>query len=404
MKERILKRKLYLVLSILTIVTILSSAAICNLGKNLTEGVLGDIAEDINQGIGSSDDSEKDSTNKGNSSDSNSSDSNSSDSNSSDSNSSDSNSSDSNSSDSNSSDSNSSDSNSSGNKDSKDSKSSSNSQNSSPVINSMDLNSNEFFPNLQYTFTCDVADPDNDTIYYEWHVDAGTLDNYEAATVTWTAPGSNGIYDIKLKVTDGWGGNDSVTKTVAVGNVPKNAPPVIQGIAVYPDGSKYTDNTYKIWCYNTDPNNSKHNIDFNITGGNLHDQDANTIEWDTPNAPGTYTVTVTITDIEGYIVTSSKNIVVEQHRIEVADIIVINNYIATNMLCDITAVMVDPKLQIASYEWSCSGGQIAGETGFTGQWQTPSNPGTYSLTMTATTLGGDITATKTKEFVVNPPK
>jgi len=73
MKERILKRKLYLVLSILTIVTILSSAAICNLGKNLTEGVLGDIAEDINQGIGSSDDSEKDSTNKGNSSDSNSS-------------------------------------------------------------------------------------------------------------------------------------------------------------------------------------------------------------------------------------------------------------------------------------------------------------------------------------------
>ena len=379
MKERILKRKLYLVLSILTIVTILSSAAICNLGKNLTEGVLGDIAEDINQGIGSSDDSEKDSTNKGTSSDSNSS-------------------------DSNSSDSNSSDSNSSGNKDSKDSKSSSNSQNSSPVINSMDLNSNEFFPNLQYTFTCDVTDPDNNTIYYEWHVDAGTLDNYEAATVTWTAPGSNGIYDIKLKVTDGWGGNDSVTKTVAVGNVPKNAPPVIHGIAVYPDGSKYTDNTYQIWCDVTDPNSGLRNFDFKVTGGNLHDQDANLIKWDTPNNPGTYTITVTVTDKEGNTVKSSENIVVEQHRIEITDIIVQIDYIATSMFCDITAVIVDPKLQIMSYKWSCSGGQIAGETGFTGQWQTPSNPGTYSLTMTATTLGGDITATKTKEFVVNPPK
>ena len=378
MKKRILKKKLYLVLSILTIVTILSSAAICNLGKNLTEGVLGDIAEDINQGIGSSDDSEKDSTNKGTSSDSNSS-------------------------DSNSSDSNSSDSNSSGNMDSKDSKSSSNSQNSSPVINSMDLNSNEFFPNLQYTFTCDVTDPDNNTIYYEWHVDAGILDNYEAATVTWTAPGSNGIYDIKLKVTDGWGESDSVTKTVAVGNVPKNAPPVIQGIAVYPDGSKYPDNTYQIWCEVTDPNSGLRNFDFKVTGGNLHDQDANLIKWDTPNNPGTYTITVTVTDKEGNTVTSSENIVVEQHRIEVADIIVINDYIATNMTCDITAVMVDPKLQITSYEWSCSGGQIHGRSGFTALWDTPGNPGTYSLTMTATTLGGD-TTTKTKEFVVNPPK
>jgi len=373
MKERILKKKLYLVLSILTIVFILSSAAICNLGKNLTEGVLEDIAKDINQGIGSSDDSEKDSTNKGTSSDGTSS------------------------------DGTSSDGTSSGNKDSKDSKNSSNSQNSSPVINSMDLNSDEFFPNNQYTFTCDVTDLDNDTIYYDWHVDAGTLDNHEAATVIWTTPGSNGIYDIELKVSDGWGGSDFVTKTVAVGKVPQNAPPVIQDIAIYPDGSKYTDNTYEIWCYSTDPNNSIINFDFNITGGNLHNQDANIIKWDTPNAPGTYKVTVTVTDKEGNIVTSSKDVVVKQHRIEITDIIVQIDYIATSSTYYITAVIVDPKLQINSYKWSCSGGQISGRSGFTGQWDTPGNPGTYSLTMTVTTLGGD-TTTKTKEFVVNPPQ
>ena len=192
-------------------------------------------------------------------------------------------------------------------------------------------------------------------------------------------------------------------KTIAVGSVPKNAAPVIQDIAVYPDGSKYTNNTYEIWCQSSDPNNSIIGYDFKITGGSLHDQDANLIKWDTPIAPGTYTVTVTVNDKEGNTAKSSKDIVVEQERVEITDIIVQIDYIATSASYYIQGVVVDPKSKISQYPWSTTGGNIVDENGRLAVWQTPNNPGKYTLTLTAHTFGGD-TITRAKEFIVNPPK
>ncbi|MFC2145563.1 hypothetical protein ACFLQQ_04445, partial [Actinomycetota bacterium] len=275
--------------------------------------------------------------------------------------------------------------------------------NQDPIIHNIKFDSDDFFPNLQYMVTSNVTDPDNDTIFYSWRTEGGFFNETEAATVIWTAPGTEGIYNIVLDVSDGWGGSDSITKTISVGAVPQNAPPVIQDIAVYPDGSKYTNNTYEIWCYASDPNHSIINYDFNITGGSLYNQSANLIKWDTPNDPGTYTVTVTVNDKEGNTVTSSKNIVVEQERVEITDIIVQINYIATSSSYYIKGVIIDPKLQINQYQWSTSGGDISDQVGYTAVWNTPHTPGTYNLTLIATTFGGD-TITKTKGFVVNSPQ
>jgi hypothetical protein len=373
-----LKKKLYLLLSILTITFILSSAAICNLGESLTKGVSGDgIAKDKSQSNDLRDNSKKDPTNKGNSSEGTGS-------------------------SSTGSDNTGSDSTGSGNKDSKkDSKSSPKSQNNPPVIKYIKFDSDKFFPNQQYKITSDVTDPDNDTIYYNWHTDGGTFNDSESPIVIWTAPDANGIYIIDLDVSDGWGGNDFISETVSVGGVPQNAPPVIHDIAVYPDGSKYTEESYEIQCHVSDPNSSIVNFDFSITGGVLHGQDANLIKWDTPNVPGTYTVTVTITDKEGNSVTSSRDIVVEQTRVEITDIIVQIDYIAVRSSYYIKGVVIDPKQQINQFLWSTSGGAVTDQLGRLAVWNTPENPGTYSLTLTATTFGGD-TITKTKEFVVNP--
>lgn len=276
-------------------------------------------------------------------------------------------------------------------------------ENKQPFIAGIYLNSDEFFPNLQYTATCDVSDPDNDTIFYSWRTDGGLFDQTESATVIWTAPDTEGIYNITLDISDGWGGNDSVTKTVVVGAIPQNAPPVIHDIAVYPDGSKYTDSTYEIWCNADDPNFSIINFDFTITGGNLYNQNANIIKWDTPAVPGTYTVIVAVTDKEGNTVTSPKEIIVEQHRVEITDIIVQIDYIATSSSYYIKGIIVDPKLQINQFIWSTSGGDITDQSGHIAVWNTPPDAGTYSLTLTATTFGGD-TVANTKEFVVNPPQ
>ena len=372
-----MKKKLYLVLPVLTIIFILSSAAICNLGETLTDGVnedktAGNVIEEDSTGKSSS----------GQSSGSGSDDSSGDDSSSS-------------SSSNNGSTSSSSDSSKPGSKDVK--------GNNPPVINSVKFDSNQFFPNQQYKITSDVTDPDNDTVYYNWHTDGGTFNDSESPAVIWTTPGTNGIYIIELDVSDGWGGNDLMSETVSVGGVPQNAPPVIQEIAVYPDGSKYTDNTYDIWCYVSDPNSSITNYSFSITGGVLHNQDANIIKWDTPAAPGTYTVTVTVSDKEGNNVTSSRDIFVEQTRVEISDIIVQIDYIAVRSSYHIQGIVIDPKQQINQFLWSTSGGTVTDQLGRLAVWNTPENPGTYSLTLTATTFGGD-TVTRTKEFVVNPQK
>ncbi len=376
-----MKKKLYLFLSVLTIVFILSSAAVCNLGESLKGGDSEDkIASDASLDNDSDGKSKKDSTVKS-SSDQNSG--------------SGSNDSPGSGSSNNGSGSSSSDSSKSGSKDSK--------GNNPPVINFIKFDSDQFFPNQQYTITSEVTDPDNDTVYYSWHTDGGKFNNFELPTVIWTTPGTNGIYIIELDVSDGWGGNDFISETISVGGVPQNAPPVIQEIAVYPDGSKYTDNTYDIWCYVSDPNNSIINFDFSISGGVLHDQNANIIKWDTPAAPGTYTVTVNVTDKEGNNVTSSKDIVVEQTRVEISDIIVQIDYIAVRSSYHIQGIVIDPKQQINQFLWSTSGGAVTDQLGRLAVWNTPENPGTYSLTLTATTFGGD-TVTRTKEFVVNPQK
>jgi hypothetical protein len=368
-----LKKKLYLVLSVLIIVFILSSAAICNLGDNLK----GDISEDkiasSSQDNDAGSKSEKDSTNKSSSSQSDDSASNNS-----------------------SSDSSSSSSSSNNGSDSKDSKG-----NNPPVINFIKFDSDEFFPNQQYTITSDVSDPDNDTVYYNWHADGGKFNDSELPSVIWTAPNTNGIYIIDLDVSDGWGGSDFISETVSVGGVAKNAQPIIQEIAVYPDGSKYTDNTYEIWCLVTDPNSSTTNFDFSITGGVLHDQNANIIKWDTPAAPGTYTVTVTVTDKEGNNVTSSRDIIVEQYRVEITDIIVQTDYITASSSYYIKGVLINPKQEIMQYLWSTTGGSVYGQSGYTAEWDTPANPGTYSLTLKAITFSGD-TISLTKDFVVHP--
>ena len=276
-------------------------------------------------------------------------------------------------------------------------------ENNEPVLAAIYLNSDEFFPNLQYTFTCDASDPDNDTIFFAWHVDAGLLDNFEAATVVWTAPDAEGLYEITLEISDGWGGFDSITKTIAVGAIPQNAPPVIQSIAVYPDGAKYTDDTYDIQCFADDPNFSITGYDFTITGGNLYGQSANLIKWDTPDLPGTYTVMVTVTDKEGNTATSSKDIIVEQHRVEITDIIVQIEYIAASSSYYIKGIIVDPKSQISDFQWSATGGDITDQNGHLGVWNTPPDPGTYNLTLTANTFGGD-SVQMTKEFVVKSPQ
>ena len=183
-------------------------------------------------------------------------------------------------------------------------KSDNKSKNNPPEIVSIKISDDDLFTNLIYEITSEVRDADNDTISYSWSADGGTFDNPKASTVMWTAPGFPETYHIKLEVNDGKGGSDAETKTIRVEEIgqdkkiPQDSPPVITGITILPDGTICADNTYTIWCY-TDLPGGVVSFDFDAGGGSLRDQNLNSIVWETPDTPGDYLIIVTITDING---------------------------------------------------------------------------------------------------------
>jgi len=52
-----------------------------------------------------------------------------------------------------------------------------------------------------------AADPDGDTLHYQWRVTAGTIQNADAPQVVWTMPDGPGVHFAYLTVTDGRGGH-----------------------------------------------------------------------------------------------------------------------------------------------------------------------------------------------------
>lgn len=66
------------------------------------------------------------------------------------------------------------------------------------------------------TITCIANDPDGDVINYNWTADAGNITGV-GSTITWIAPGREGVFNVIVKLTDGKGGETmgSVPVTVA---------------------------------------------------------------------------------------------------------------------------------------------------------------------------------------------
>jgi len=92
------------------------------------------------------------------------------------------------------------------------------SANQPPSINSLKAKQDVLSPLSSCLIECVASDEDGDELSYEWSADEGKilLSSVGGATVAWSAPESEGIFEIGVKVTDGNGGEaaDSVTITV----------------------------------------------------------------------------------------------------------------------------------------------------------------------------------------------
>jgi hypothetical protein len=85
-----------------------------------------------------------------------------------------------------------------------------------PAITSLAAGPERVLPSGSCQIVCTASDRNGDELSYNWSASGGGI-NGEGATVTWTAPNSEGSYNVTVTVTDGRGGEvmNQVTITVS---------------------------------------------------------------------------------------------------------------------------------------------------------------------------------------------
>jgi len=175
--------------------------------------------------------------------------------------------------------------------------------NQPPVISSLTASARWVSPSGGCQVKCVASDPDGDELNYTWSA-YGDISG-EGAVVTWTAPATVGNYTITVKVTDGRGGEATAQLTISVA---VNRPPVIDKLtSEWQQVKKATATTIK--CTARDPDGDELSYLWSASGGNITGEGA-VVTWVAPDAFGTYTITVTVTDGRGGQATESIDIVV----------------------------------------------------------------------------------------------
>ncbi len=171
-------------------------------------------------------------------------------------------------------------------------------------------------PSSSCRIECDAEDPDGDELNYEWSTDGGDISG-TGSVVIWTAPDTEGLYTITVVVSDGYGGEDTGMLTISVAVL---RPPIIKELVVTAKEPKYLDvdsgvyrvlkgKSYDIECVAFDPNGDELSYELlasgdKIDGGEISGE-GSMITWTAPDGAVEVTVTVTVSDAAGNMVSKS---------------------------------------------------------------------------------------------------
>lgn len=165
--------------------------------------------------------------------------------------------------------------------------------NQPPVISSLTADEERVNPSGDCQVRCVASDPDEDELSYVWSASGGDISG-EGAVVTWVAPEEVGAYTITVKVTDGRGGEATMQLTI---DVIVNHAPVIESLAAEPSPVRQG-KTSTIECVASDLDEDELSYLWSANRGNISGQ-GSIVAWTTPNACGTYIITVTVADGRG---------------------------------------------------------------------------------------------------------
>lgn len=165
--------------------------------------------------------------------------------------------------------------------------------NQPPVISSLIADEEQVSPSGNCLVSCVASDPDGDELSYTWSASGGSISG-DGAIVTWVAPEEVGAYTITVKVTDGRGGEATMQLTI---DVIVNHAPVIESLTAEPSPVRQG-KTSTIECVASDLDEDELSYLWSANRGNISGQ-GSTVTWTTPNACGTYIITVTVADGRG---------------------------------------------------------------------------------------------------------
>jgi hypothetical protein len=280
-----------------------------------------------------------------------------------------------------------------------------------PVIASLQAEPVGVPPAGTCQIVCDATDPDGDALSYNWSYNFGGLAG-DGATVTWTAPNSEGSYNVTVAVTDGRGGEATGELTI---DVRVNRPPTITSFVASaswttPSGS------IQVTCAASDPDKEdRDQLSYRWTtdGGDIVGTGA-AVNWTAPDEVGAYNITVVVKDGYGGQDTRVKTITVATAappsiiNLQVVPVGVGNIFLKDSSAagCDYD-VWTGYSYNITCtasgtgdlvYTWSCNPGDgvISGE-GRTITWTAPNEK---SVKVTVTLVVSDDTGNSAAENIV----
>ncbi len=262
-----------------------------------------------------------------------------------------------------------------------------------PVITSLKAKQNVIAPLDSCLIECVASDEDGDELTYEWSASKGNI-NGDGATVAWSAPETEGIYNIVVKVADGNDGEatDSITITVKVNHPPFIISLVASAEWVTPASS------CRIECKAEDPDGDELSYEWSVKRGDISGTGSAVI-WTAPETVGLYDIAVVISDGYGGQSTRSLSISVASNPPPTIESLIVtpeepkyvNEYkggykILRNRSCYIECVVKDASDDLV-YEWSANEGDISGE-GSVITWTAPDERGEVTITVTVSDAEG----------------
>jgi len=188
--------------------------------------------------------------------------------------------------------------------------------NKPPVIHSLTADAAWALPSESLQVACNASDPDGHELTYEWSATGGNITG-TGAVVDWTAPEKLGQYTITVVVSDGYGGSD--TETLGV-SVVTGQPPVVEGLVVTKDRHDHCylrqrsfgylvgrEQKYDIECTAYHPDDLDLEYEWIWEHGDMSETsaDGSIITWIAPDESVYLTITVTVSDSAGNVVTET---------------------------------------------------------------------------------------------------